>query len=320
MSTKATLLAALTVAVAIAFSATITPARPNIAAPEAIGIAMRDGDLAAVSENGTTVRKLTAFGDVFTIFEPSAKGIILFGRAKDVPIEGPVPMTLWSLDSEDHVRQEIDDEVIWANQSENGDILIYETAGYQTVVLDRTSGQKQLLKGTEAEVSSDGCFVVYVAIPQGVSTFEMPRPSEGLALYDRTTGITTKLTDNPEDYNSFWVPDGTILFGSANPEDGSGAGLFRIRTDGSDRSPIVGTDTPSLPRPFSFPSERPKFTSNGQTMLFAVRNDPGTSLWRIPLDRSAPVNVTDAVDVVPTRDGQALIVVQSGSSETIPVR
>lgn len=317
---KPALLTGLTLAAAIALAVTVTPARPGPASPQGIGIAVRDGDLVSVDERGKTVRQLTAFGDVYTTFEPSAKGTLLFGRAAEVPIEGLVPMSLWSLNSNDQTRREVDDLVVRANMSQSGAVLVYETVNYQIAVLDRKSGSTTFLKGTEAEASSDGRFVVYNAIRKDATAFAMPRPSEGLALYDRAADTTVKLTDNPEDFNPFWAPDGSIIFGSANPEDGSGTGLFRITRKGGSRSLVVGADSADLQQQFLFPSERPRFTSDGTAMLAIVLDDSGAALWRVPLD-GGTVTVDVAAGVYPSRDLTSLTVIPTvGSATTIPVR
>ena len=290
--------------------------------PEAFGMKLVDGDLWTVTENGEKLENLTSVGDVVTVFEPSANGVVLFGRSKEVPVEGPVLQELWSRDAEGKTLRETDDLVVRASMSRDGKSLIYEAADYRLELLDRTTKKLQWLpgKGTQPEISPDGSRVAFIRINDEAAGFEMPTPSLGLSVYDGQTRAITQLTGNREDYNPFWAPDGSSLYyGSVDAADGSGAGIYRIAASGGTPSLVTGENAGATSIAFTFPSERPWFSNDGTRLYYFADTGNGLFFWNVAL-ASSSVSTTDVRDVFPdaTR-GEIIAITETGTTARYPI-
>lgn len=315
-----------TVILAIVVTVTVTLAsQKNTVQTTARAVALVNHDLWLANDSGTPVQQLTHFGDIYTLFPSSAPKIWLFGRATNIPVEGSTRMTLmsWNADTKTTVL-EVAEPVVRASLSSNGGTLAYERDGYTLVIRDLVANTTVVVpeKGTEPEISLDGRYLVYNGIQHNTSAFAMPRPSTGLRLYDTTTGVVTTLTTNNEDYNPFWSPDGSaIYFGSANPADGSQAGIFRIDRGGGNRTLVVGEASPALPKAFTFPSERPYFSRDGATLLSIVENQEGDELWSVPLVSRSNINVVPLRFIGITPDhGELITISATGIRERHPLR
>lgn len=124
--------------------------------------------------------------------------------------------------------------------------------------------------------------------------------SDAIFVIDANSGEETQLTewDLVAGYPD-WSPDGewiifvTYPFFSFN-DDGATSNLYRMRPDGTGTEQLTFYETPN-PRP-----NQPRYTPDGQWIVFTMDTGASREIWLIPSDGGEPVAlITDGIHTHP---------------------
>lgn len=216
-------------------------------------------------------KQLTA-GNNFKLLFDNKNGKILFGENwnnETIESERRGGTRLWIMNEDASNKIEISDELV-NNAFLGKNKIFYTTLNLDLYIADLNGADKIKIqeKALNPDLSADGQFLVYQKLNPDWRPGDYYDKALGLAILNLTTGKEQLLTDNGEDFNPFWFPNGqNILFFSRSKE--GLASHFMINPDGTNRKQLTNSGEKFVSNStVDIPSEKPAWSPNGKYLVY----------------------------------------------------
>ena len=172
-------------------------------------------------------------------------------------------------------------------------LWMYHVDGGKGVALTTTPALPPTLKQLGATVTKDGRYIWYAA-RQGDWQYNAIGPQYQLYVWDRETGRTSQMSRRfGSAFRPALSPDGKLLVYAARFETKTGLRIRNLETQQEDwlAYPVQRDETESRAPMDAYPGY--SFTPDSRNVVVSY----GGEIWRVPVDRTAPVKIPFEAEV-----------------------